>query len=887
MTYMGVMMNETLYNMMNWPLIEGIEFTDIDYPCDILGQSLTDNGLLIQTFAPDAVKVEAKIGSKYYEMEKMSDEGFFAVLIDSKKTVNYKLAITYEEDKVEIYDAYAFEPNLPIKELRKFNAGIGYDAYLYMGAHPMKINGVSGVRFAVWAPYAVRVSVVGDFNNWDGRIYQMSRVEDTGVFTIFIPEAKVDSIYKYEIKIKGGEILLKNDPYAFSMEQLHDSASIVTDVLDSAYQWNDKEWIDKRSKQDVATMPLNIYEINFGNFMKDGQGNYEQAALEIAKYVKRMKYTHIQLMPIMEYKNDKSLGYEPSNFYAPTGRYGDGKELMKFVDYMHSQEIGVIFDFPVYQFASDENGMRAFDGSNLYEHMDPRKGMHPRTGMYMFNYARPEVTSYLIGNAFMWIKQYHADGFKMAKVAEMIYLDYDRNPGEWIPNIYGGNEDLEAIEFIKHYNSILKKTEKGFISIAEDNSGYPKMTGIVDEECMGFDLKWNDKWRKDFLDYMAVPPYLREGHYNALSLSMLYQYCDDFIVGYPSVEFINGQSSMIGRMTGETEERKFANMRLALSYAMVHPGKKMLFMGQDMAQYEEWKTDTTFSQDILNTDKHKQVNECVKKLNEIYLNEPSLYELDNDSDGFEWINNISARESILTFVRKGISFNKKSVKNEDMLLVVCNFEEVDRRDYKIGVPKKGKYKEIFNSDSVAFGGIGFTNSRLKQSKTDECDGREESIRVNVPGLSVLIFKFSKLDEKLEGNKAAKANLAKKKAEKSLATAEVKTKTVPKTDKKAVEKKPIESKAVEKKLAEKKPVEKKPVEKKSVEKKVVETKPVESKAVEKKPAEKKPVVKKVVETKPAGKKAVEKKPAEKKPAEKKSASVEKAKTVVKGTDKNNK
>ena len=810
MTHIGAIMSELLYGMMNWPVIEGIEYTDIDNPSDVLGQTVTEHGVLIQAFLPDADKAEVKTGGKYYEMQKMDEAGFYAVLIDGKKALDYKLAVTYGEEKIERYDAYAFEPDLPMKEIRKFNAGIGYDAYTVLGAHPMKINGVEGVRFAVWAPYAVRVSVVGDFNHWDGRLHQMNRVEDTGIFTIFVPEAGVGSLYKYEIKKKGGENLLKTDPYAFAMEQQPGDASVVSAAMESGYQWNDKDWMTKRGKQDVSSMPLNIYEIHLGNFAKDGIIQYEQAARDIADYVKQMKYTHIQLMPLSEYTNEASLGYETTNFYAPTARYGNAEGLMAFVDYMHTRGIGVIFDFTPYQFASDESGMKCFDGSGLYEHMDPKKGINPRTGTYMFNYARPEVTSYLIGNAFMWIRKYHADGLKMAKVAAMLYLDYDRKPGEWIPNIYGGNENLEAIEFIKHFNSIIHKVEKGVITIAEDNSGYPKMTGIVDEDCLGFDLKWNEEWRKDFLNYLAVPPYLRESHYNELSLSMIYQYSDDFIVGFPSVEFINGQSSLIGRMTGDTEERKYAGLRLALAYAMVHPGKKMLFMGQDLAEYGEWKPDGQFSPELSDTEKHKQINECVKKLNDIYVSEPSLYELDDDSEGFEWINNISATESILTFVRKGINYDKKNVKEDDMLLIVCNFDAVDRSDYKIGVPKRGKYKEIFNSDNVAFGGNGFTNPRLKQSKTDECDGREESIRINVPGLSVVILKFSRADEKLAGNKEAKANAAKKQTASKTTAKDKKGSGIKSADKKTTtKKKAATAVGLKPEQAEVKPAEQKP------------------------------------------------------------------------------
>lgn len=777
----GEHMEEQLYWLMNWPLIEGIEYTDIDNPAELLGQKVTEHGILIQGFFPDATKVEVKHGNKRYEMKCMDEFGYYAVLVNGKRPISYKYVITYGDTVVERYDAYAYKPVYDMKELKKFNAGISYEAYRYMGAHPMTIDGVSGVQFLVWAPFALRVSVVGDFNNWDGRAHQMSRIEDTGIFGIFVPEVKPGAIYKYEIKKKGGANLLKCDPYAFATER-GGEACIVTDAIEeNAYQWKDETWMKNRVNQNVTAMPLNIYEIFLGNFTKDGEFKYEQAAKTVAAYAKKMKYTHVQLMPIAEYQNDASLGYETTNFFAPSARYGSEKGLMAFVDALHGQGIGVILDITPYQFASGDSGMRAFDGSCLYEHMDPKRGIHPKTRTYMFNYARPEVTNLLITNAFMWMQKYHVDGFKIAKLASMLYLDYERKPGEWLPNIYGGKENLEAIEFLKHFNSIIHKQNTGIVLIAEDNSGYPRITGEVGEDCLGFDFKWNEAWRKDFLKYLALPPYLRGNRYNDLSLSMVYQYSDNFILGYPDVEFIGGQPSLIGKMTGDTEARKFANLRLALSYAMVHPGKKMLFAGQELAAYENWNADDTFNGDLKDAEQQKQIQECVKKLNEMYISEPALYELDQDSDGFEWINNISANESILTFVRKG-------VKEEDLLLVVCNFEDIDHTDYKIGVPLRGKYKEIFNSANASFGGNGFVNARLKQSKTDECDGREESVRVNVAGLSVAVFKYSKAEEKVAGNEAAKENVAKKTSK----VAETKKETVPAKPKKTTAKKAAET-----------------------------------------------------------------------------------------------
>lgn len=750
-------MFDKLYGMMNWPLIEGIEYTDIDNPKDLLGQHLIEDGLLIQAFIPDADSVQVKYSGKVFDMYKMDEAGFYVTLLDYDKMIKYKLVVKKGENVEEFYDAYSFYSPIDTKELKKFNAGISYEAYDIMGAHRCKVSGVMGVRFCVWAPEAIRVSVVGEFNNWDGRIHQMSRVEDTGVFEIFIPEISENVMYKYEIKKKGGENILKADPYAFKMEKLPGDASIVTDI--DSYKWNDKSWIDGRKKFHGQSAPISIYQFSVSNFSKDenGKANYKNISHDVAEYVLKMGYTHVELMPLMESFDEKSLGYVTNYFYAPAEKYGDNQELMYFIDYMHTKGIGVILDWTPTQFATGESGMGYFDGSCLYESMNPKRAINPRNGAHMFNYARPEVTNYLIANAFMWIDKYHVDGLNIVNTAEMLYHDYNRKPGEWEANIYGGTHNLEAIEFIKHFNSIIHKLRHGIITIADDTSGFPELTGEVSESCLGFDFKWNHEWRKDFLNYMGIPSYMRESHYNDLSLSMIYQYSDSFVIGYPAPEFIGGSSSMISRMAGDTEKRKFDNMKLALSYSYVHPGKKIVFMGQDMAQYSEWKVEEALDMELLNIDKHKNVNELLKALNKVYKEEPSLYELDNDTDGFEWINNISARESVLTFVRTG-------VKEDEMLLIACNFDAVDREDYKIGVPKRGKYKEIFNSDSTEFGGNGFNNPRLKQSKKDECDGREESIRVNLAALSVSIFKFSKIEEKLIDNKTAKAN-AKKTAKK--------------------------------------------------------------------------------------------------------------------------
>lgn len=762
-------MDDKLYGMMNWPDIEGIEYCDQDTPGSVLGPHLTDDGLLIQAFVPDAksVKVNLTTLKKSYPMEKMDDAGFFAVLIDSKVNLRYKLEAEYESgDKNEYWDPYEFETTIKEDELKKLNAGICYDAYNILGAHAKRINNVAGVEFSVWAPFALRVSVVGEFNDWDGRKHQMSKIGDTGVFSIFIPGVKEGALYKYEIKKKGDENIIKADPYAFATEVQGEGASIVNSV--ESFKWDDTKWLNERKKKDLLTGAMSIYELHIPSWYKDEKKlTLTDVTDDIVKYVSGMGYTHVEIMPIMCAGDEDRVGYATKSFYAVDSRICSADELMKLINALHKKNIGVILDWAANGFSSDEQGMRAFDGSCLYEHEEYKKGVNPRTGTYMFNYARPEVTSFLIANALYWINVFHADGIKVHSVASMLYLDYDRKPGEWVPNIYGGNENLDAIEFLKHLNSIMKKKTDGTVIIADDNSGYPELTGEVSEDCIGFDFKMNEGWRNDLINYMGVVPYLRNQHYNEISLSMVYQYADSFIVGFPHNEVSDGNASMIGKMTGDTEERKFANLRAAYGYMFVHPGKKLMFMGQDFAQYEPWNPDGTLEWKLFDEDKHKQMNNYVKELNKLYTSEKALFELDNYESGFEWINNISARESILVFVRKGKT-------PDDILVVVCNFDDVDREDYKIGVPAVGKYKEIFNSDRVEFGGNGFVNPRLKQSKTDECDGRPESVRINVPALGITVLKYSKADEKVTGNAGAKSKAKAKAEAKKTTTATKKT-----------------------------------------------------------------------------------------------------------------
>jgi len=752
---------------MNWRDIEGVVYADIDNPFDTMGSKNITEGRLIQTFKPDAVKVSVKLldTDKIEEMIQVDEEGFYAVLLPKKSTETYKIISQYEDGNiVEEYDAYAFLPTIDKAELKKFNAGIHYEIYNILGAHPMTIKGVEGVRFAVWAPYATRVSVVGDFNFWDGRRHIMSRREDSGVFELFIPSLEAGEIYKYEIYTKAKGNVLKTDPYAFAYEVRPNTASIIQEDFINSYPWSDQDWIADRDKKNMKESPMSIYEVHLGSWkrkdtdknkdeaedvvqtdvaevintseddIKEIFYNYREIAPILASYVKEMGYTHIELMPVMEHPFDASWGYQVTGYYAPTSRYGTPEDFMYFIDYMHREHIGIILDWVPAHFPRDTFGLAEFDGTCLYEHCDPRQGSHPHWGTLIYNYGRPEVSNFLIANALFWAEKYHVDGIRMDAVASMLYLDYGKNDGEWVANIYGGNENLEAIEFFKHLNSVFKRRGNKALLIAEESTAWPQVTESVKKGGLGFDLKWNMGWMNDFLGYLKADPYFRKYQYNGLTLSMVYAYSEDFILVFSHDEVVHGKGSMYNKMPGGTEERKYANLRVGYGFQMVHPGKKLLFMGQDFAQYNEWWEEREIDWFLLENDDNKKMQEYVKALNKLYTSNPALYEQDFTPKGFEWINNISSQESIVVFARKAKLAN-------DMLIIICNFDTVDWEDYKIGVPKKGKYKEIFNSDYIEYGGNGFINPRVKQSKAEECDDRPNSIRVKIPALGMTVFKY--------------------------------------------------------------------------------------------------------------------------------------------------
>ena len=867
-------MEQNLYDLMDWAGIEELVYSEASNPHAMLGPHLTESGLLIQALIPTAAEVVVKIAStgRKYPMELADEAGFFAVLIPRKSMAAYTLLVTYDNGVTdEIHDPYAYAPQFASEDLKKFAAGIHYSIYEKMGAHPITINGVSGVYFSVWAPCAMRVSVVGDFNLWDGRRHQMRRIGegDGSVFELFIPGLTTGVIYKYEVKTKAGLPMLKADPYGNYAELRPNNASVVWDI--NQYQWNDRAWMDKRAKTGTKDRPFNIYEVHLGSWMrkeaaKDESGedivgsefyNYREIAVRLADYVQDMGYTHVELMPVMEHPLDESWGYQVTGYYAPTSRYGTPDDFMYFMDYMHGRGIGVILDWVPAHFPRDAYGMANFDGTCVYEHMDPRKGSHPHWGTLIYNYGRPGVSNFLIANALFWAEKYHADAIRMDAVASMLYLDYGKNDGEWVPNIYGGNENLEAVEFLKHLNSVFKGRGDGAVIIAEESTAWPMVTGNAKEGGLGFDYKWNMGWMNDFTNYMRCDPYFRKNNYGELVFSMLYAYSEDFVLVFSHDEVVHGKGSMIGKMPGATLETKAENLRTAYAFMMGHPGKKLLFMGQEYAQVSEWNEGASLEWGLLELPVHKNMQDYVRTLNKLYLEHPALYEMDYDPEGFEWINCSYQNESMVMFVRK-------SKKAGETLLFICNFDNMEHEKFRVGVPFEGRYKEIFNTDAKEFGGSGKVNGRVKSSKKIEWDEKEDSIEVNIPPMSVSIYTCTpepKAKKAGTGKAAAGKGQAAKTVKKAGSKAESKAGPGKKAEVKAESEKKAEVKAEPEKKAE---VKAKP--EKKVEVKAEPEKKVEVKAEPEKKVEVKAEPEKKVEVKAESEKKVEVKAEPEKKAE---------------------
>ena len=620
-----------------------------------------------------------------------------------------------------------------------FGQGTHYDLYNKLGAHPMTVDEEEGVYFAVWAPNAAAVSIVGDFNEWDENATPMERLEPLGIYQIFLTGIKVGDIYKYCVTAQDGKKTLKADPYGFQAELRPNNASVVTDISD--FKWHDSRWMKKREKFDDKKNAMFVYEVHPGSWKKheqteedeDGFYNYREIAHELAAYVKDMGYTHVELMGIAEHPFDGSWGYQVTNYFAPTSRHGSPEDFQYFMDYMHEHNIGVILDWVPAHFPRDAFGLAEFDGTCLYEYADPRKGEHPDWGTKVFDYGKTEVQNFLICNALFWLEHYHVDGLRVDAVASMLYLDYGREDGQWVPNIYGGNENLEAIEFFKHLNTIVKKRNPGIVMIAEESTAWPKVTDKAEYGGLDFSLKWNMGWMHDFLEYMKLDPYFRKYNHTKMNFAMVYAYSENYMLVLSHDEVVHLKCSMIEKMPGSYED-KFKNLMAGYAFMTGHPGKKLLFMGQDFGQHREWSEKRELDWFLLDKEPNRHLQAFVKELLHLYKNNKCLYEYDCYPEGFEWINADDGDRSIFSFVRHSES-------GKSNMLFIINFTPVERPDYRVGTTCRRKHTLVLSSDDKKFGGTGKRRPKEYKPAKKECDGRKYSFRYKLPAYGVAVFKF--------------------------------------------------------------------------------------------------------------------------------------------------
>ncbi|WP_287895339.1 1,4-alpha-glucan branching protein GlgB [Clostridium sp.] len=617
-----------------------------------------------------------------------------------------------------------------------FGEGRHYQLYHKLGAHPYTYRGQDGYYFAVWAPHAAAVSLVGDFNAWNPDATPMKPVADSGIYELFVPGLGVGQLYKFAITTHTGTILFKADPYAFSAEYRPGTASVTADIR--GFKWNDSKWMESRAGTDPVKAPISIYEVHLGSWKKknrpekDGYYTYMEAAHELADYVLEMGYTHVELMGIAEHPYDGSWGYQVTGYFAPTSRYGTPAEFMYFVNYLHKKGIGVILDWVPAHFPKDAHGLADFDGQALYEYADPRKGEHPDWGTKVFDYSKNEVSNFLIANALYWLDEYHIDGLRVDAVASMLYLDYGRQDGQWVPNKYGDNKNLEAIEFFKHLNSVIRGRKDGSIIIAEESTAWPNVTKSPEEDGLGFTFKWNMGWMHDFLEYMKLDPYFRKFNHNKMTFGITYCTSENFILVLSHDEVVHLKCSMINKMPGEYED-KFANLKVGYTFMLGHPGKKLLFMGQDFGQFHEWDEKVSLDWYLTKEPFHADLQNYVKGLLTLYHKYPALYRLDEEYDGFQWINANDGDRSIFSFIRRDETQKKN-------LLFICNFTPVDRDDYRVGVPKRGTYTLLLDQEHGYYK-RGDKISHYRSIKS-ECDGQPYSFAYPLPAYGTAVFRFS-------------------------------------------------------------------------------------------------------------------------------------------------
>jgi len=694
-----------------------------------------------------------------FAMEASHHPHFFECIIEAEEVVNYQLRYQEGDHERVVYDPYAFKTRrITDFDIHLFAEGNHHRIYEKLGAHPTTMEGIAGVYFAVWAPNARNVSVLGDFNHWDGRKHQMRR-SGNGIWELFIPDIGAGEHYKYEIKNPSGHIYEKSDPYGFQQEVRPKTASIVTN-LDN-YSWHDQDWMERRRHMDPLTQPISVYEVHLGSWLHGSSAQpatnpdgttvppvavaelkpgarfltYRELAERLIPYVKEMGFTHIELLPVAEYPFDGSWGYQVTGYYAATSRYGTPQDFMYFVDQCHQNDIGVIVDWVPGHFPKDGHGLAFFDGTHLYEHADPRRGEHKEWGTLVFNYGRNEVRNFLVANAVFWFDKYHIDGMRVDAVASMLYLDYCRKPGEWVTNQYGGRENIEAADFLRQTNHVLFSYFPGILSIAEESTSWPMVSWPTYVGGLGFNLKWNMGWMHDMLDYFHMDPWFRQFHQNNVTFSIWYAYSENFMLALSHDEVVHGKSNMLGKMPGD-DWQKFANLRCLYAYMFMHPGKKTLFMSMEFGQWSEWNVWGDLEWHLLQYTPHQTLRRCVSQLNALYRSESALYSQDFSEEGFEWIDCSDSRHSVVSFIRRAKD-------GEDFIVVVCNFTPQPHSHYRIGVPEQGYYREIFNSDARDFNGSNMGNLGGKWSEDWSYHGHPVSLDLTLPPLAVIALKLDR------------------------------------------------------------------------------------------------------------------------------------------------
>ena len=699
-------------------------------PFAVLGRHTLDGHIVVRAYMPSASEVTLAEGNR--PMQRLSGTDLFEWEGELDSLPERYRFIWRDTDHREhiAYDPYSFPPQISDFDLHLFGEGKHWHAYRFMGAHPHEVEGVAGIQFAVWAPNAERVSVVGEFNQWDGRRHPMRSRGGSGVWELFIPELAPGVLYKYEIRsAPSGAVFVKADPYGQQMERRPATASIV--APHSQYAWGDMEWLERRTTSDWQHRPMSIYEVHLGSWQRGPEGeflNYRAMAEHLVTYVQEMGFSHIELLPVTEHPYDLSWGYQTTGYYAPTSRYGSPDDFRYFVDYCHRHNIGVFLDWVPAHFPKDAHGLARFDGTALYEHEDPRRGEHLDWSTLIFNYGRNEVKNFLLSSAMYWLEEFHIDGLRVDAVASMLYLDYSRS--EWLPNQYGGRENLEAIDFMHLLNTVVHDAHPGVLMMAEESTSWPQVTRPIHVGGLGFDLKWNMGWMNDTLSYMSQEPVHRKYHHNMLTFSMLYCFTENFLLPFSHDEVVHGKQSMLHKMPGD-EWQKFANLRTLYTYMFTHPGKKLLFMGTEFGQGLEWNSTQVLDWYVLDYPVHQGIKALVRDLNRLYHATPALYQYEFEWQGFEWIDCHDADQSVVSFLRRS---------DQEFVVVIINFTPVPRHDYRIGVPAAGVYREIFNSDSQFYGGSNVGNgAESPLAEAVPWMGRPYSISLAIPPLAAVIL----------------------------------------------------------------------------------------------------------------------------------------------------